>query len=109
MGFFDTVVVRLETFSIRDLLVLRIPPDNRDDDGGGGEVRPGREDDHVDAEDETADREDAQDDGEDDVELLLLLSLVNKHVLRAPVASVQDTSSSILHTQLTESQGRFAN
>ena len=84
MGFFGTVVVRLEIFSISDLLVLRIPPNNRDDDGGGGEVRPGREDDHVDAEDETADREDAQDDGEDDVELLLLLSLVDVQSFRAP-------------------------
>ena len=87
---------------------LGTPPDDGDDEGGG-DGGLGREDEHVDGEDQTAGREDGQDDGEDDVELLLLLSLVNKHVLRAPVASVQDTSSSILHPQLTESQGRFAN
>ena len=63
MSFFFTV----EIFSLWDLLVLRIPPDNRDDDGGGGEGRSGREDDHVDAEDEAADWEDPEDDSKDDV------------------------------------------
>ena len=66
-------------------MVVRSPPDHRDDEGGGGgEGRPWREDDHVDAEDETAGREDAEDDGEDDVELLLLLSLVDLHGFRGP-------------------------
>ena len=63
---------------------VRTPPDHRDDEGGGGAGWPGREDEHVEAEDETAGGEDGEDDGEDGVELLLLLRLVNTQVSGAP-------------------------
>ena len=67
---------------------LGTPPDDGDDEGGG-DGGLGREDEHVDGEDQTAGREDGQDDGEDDVELLLLLSLVDVQSFRAPGPVIQ--------------------
>ena len=110
---------------MRHLVVVRTSPDHRDDDGGGGASWAGGEDEHVDDEDQTAGCEDSEDDGEDGVQLLLLLSLVNTHGFRAPVSQKicsvislylcsdlfplsSTLSSSILHSQLTVSQGRFA-